>query len=727
MQKMKELIGTLKSKLVKVIFSIKKMKSVITFVLKKLKMVKDLLAKILRVVINFLAKILKIVQIVLLITVKGVKDFLFKILKSVKDFLIKILKPLKGLFIKILKPVKYLLFKILKPVKGLLKKILEPVKDLLFKILKPVKDLLFKILKPVKGLFIKIPKFKLSSLKELKLVKSLSAKKRKILKVGAVFLLCLFLLTVCSNYIQTLLLPQVLVEEAEEGTIYKKVRGNGQLEGGKTYIVYADSDKQISELYVQVGDTVSQNQLLIHCKGIETEAMKEEAKALESMELEYQKKLLEESEEYGVDDLIIEDAKKKLEDAKDAETQAGKDEKALANLKTKITAKETELARLETAYKDSENKLGDKTISDTTALETEIIQSEKELETLENEKKDLNADLKAEKEKEKRDWDKITSLRNEISEIKTKITNKTDEITTAKKQLEQVKQANATTQQLINTNTTAKAAYEKCQKELSDLEEEKLELEAGYVDVEDTKSTVSQNEIALKELLLKEEQDKLDFEQFKLQLEEQRNEVEKLYQTISSNEIASPVSGVISEVHCSVSENVIKEQPLITIKQMGQGYLLKLQVDKKQAESVQIGDEAQILNVWDEEVTAYVSDIKASVEDPDKCKVIEFTVQGENLAIGQNIAVSVGEMQEYYDLIVPLNAIYEDNEGQFVFVLVEETTPFGSRYYVERYSVEVIASDDTHAAVISDFCVEDYVVTQTMEPLEDYGKVRLVD
>lgn len=570
-------------------------------------------------------------------------------------------------------------------------------------------------------------KFLYTKIKEA--ISKLSPKQRKIIKIGCISLGCLLLLTILFNTVHTLLLPKVHVAEVEEGDIYKKVRGNGQLESGKTHIIYADSNAIINKIYVGVGDTVSANQPLLQREGVETEAMKAEKEALNSMELEYEKKLLQFDDEYGVSDLLIEDAKQQLEDAKDAETQAEEDKDSIESLKKKISAKERELANLETTYRNSENKLGDKTLESTTSLESDVSKKEKELKALQDEKAALEADLKEEKKKKKKeqDQDKIKSLNTEISELKKEIDEKNSEVTDAKNQLSKVKQANATTQQLINAKNSAESAYEKAQKDLNELEEELQELEAGYINVDDAKNTVSQNELELRELLLKEQQDKLDFEQLESKLEEQRLKVNGLYRSVSANSIVSPVAGVVSEINCAVSKSVAEGQALITVKEEVQGYLLELQVDKKQAEYLQIGDEAQILNIWDEDVSAYISDIKASVEDPDKCKAVEFTVEGENLTIGQNIAVSVGEMQEYYDLIVPLNALHEDNEGQFVFVLVEESTLFGSRYYVERYNVEVMASDDTHAAVMGDFYVEDYVVTQSMEPLEDYGKVRLVD
>ena len=136
---------------------------------------------------------------------------------------------------------------------------------------------------------------------------------------------------------------------------------------------------------------------------------------------------------------------------------------------------------------------------------------------------------------------------------------------------------------------------------------------------------------------------------------------------------------------------------------------------------------ARVLNVWDEDVSCKLINIKASSEAVDRCLVLEFSAEGENLAIGQNIAVSIGETKQYYDLIIPQTALNEDNEGSFVYVLRTQHSGFSVRYYVERVDVQVLGSDETQVAVSGALSEDDYIVTQSMEPLENFEKVRLVD
>ena len=119
--------------------------------------------------------------------------------------------------------------------------------------------------------------------------------------------------------------------------------------------------------------------------------------------------------------------------------------------------------------------------------------------------------------------------------------------------------------------------------------------------------------------------------------------------------------------------------------------------------------------------------IKANPEDPNRSRILTFRVQGEEITQDQSLAISVGDMQDDYEAIVPINAVHEDNQGKFVYALKARSTPLGNRYLAERRAVEVLASDDTYAAVSSDLSPDEYVITESIEPIEDGMKVRLID
>ncbi len=78
-----------------------------------------------------------------------------------------------------------------------------------------------------------------------------------------------------------------------------------------------------------------------------------------------------------------------------------------------------------------------------------------------------------------------------------------------------------------------------------------------------------------------------------------------------------------------------------------------------------------------------------------------------------------------YQRVIPNQAIYRDNNGDFVFVVDSKTTPMGSRSSVRRVSVEVIESDSAYSAVEGDLNDQNYVVTLSNGPISDGDRVRL--
>ena len=79
-----------------------------------------------------------------------------------------------------------------------------------------------------------------------------------------------------------------------------------------------------------------------------------------------------------------------------------------------------------------------------------------------------------------------------------------------------------------------------------------------------------------------------------------------------------------------------------------------------------------------------------------------------------------------FDTIVPKSAIREDSNGKFVLIVTSKNTPLGNRYTATRADVQVLAEDDTSAAV-SGLASNDYVITTASKPLSPGSQVRMVE
>lgn len=428
------------------------------------------------------------------------------------------------------------------------------------------------------------------------------------------------------------------------------------MESGKTKSVSAEADGQVKELYVSVGDVVKKGQQLILTESVDDMSLETAQTEMARLEDEYEKVILEKSAEYGVDSLIIQDAKEQFE------------------------LSMNKLERVKSNRAEYDENVG-------------LLEKEKEA---------------------------LGTLKKELESA--------ENLTGMEESGEENEQVEENAQKLSASDyvKVMKQNYEKKEGEIRNLEARQEILLNDGIDVDEARLDVNQKLITLKQYLLDEKKREVDLSALTEKMDDKKEEIEQLNDE-SKCRVLTDSDGVIREILCVPGEVIQKNQTVILLSPLQTSYRFSFEINKSLADYVSVGDEAKVLNVWDEDVSCELINIKASSEAPDRCMVLEFSADGENLAIGQNIAVSVGETKKYYDTIIPQNAVNEDNEGSFVFVLRTKNSAFGTRYYVERVSVQVLESDETQVAVLGALSENDYIVTLSTEPLEDYGKVRLVD
>lgn len=167
------------------------------------------------------------------------------------------------------------------------------------------------------------------------------------------------------------------------------------------------------------------------------------------------------------------------------------------------------------------------------------------------------------------------------------------------------------------------------------------------------------------------------------------------------------------------------QEAVATIQVAGKGMKVSFSVTNAQAAKVKVGDKAELQNAWYySDVMITLDKIKPDKDDPGKKKLLEFVVEG-SVADGESLSLSVGERSAEYEHVVPNSAIREDNNGKFIFIIEEKSTPFGNRYKAKRVDVEVLASDEINTAVQADLQGYEYVITTSNQPVEAGDQVRL--
>ena len=218
----------------------------------------------------------------------------------------------------------------------------------------------------------------------------------------------------------------------------------------------------------------------------------------------------------------------------------------------------------------------------------------------------------------------------------------------------------------------------------------------------------------------------LDLDNALKEIQEQELLVSELQNEAVGAEVTANVSGQISSINVTAGRDAVAGDTLAVIEVVDRGYTVKLPVTNEQSQKVRVGDKADVTNYyWGEQLDVTLTSIINDPSKPGQGKLLVFTVNGD-ISSGQNITLSVGERSANFDAIVPNSALRTDTNGTFVLVLTVKHSPLGNRYIATRVDVNVLAQDDTTAAV-SGLSLGDYVITTSSKPLEAGMQVNMVE
>lgn len=580
--------------------------------------------------------------------------------------------------------------------------------------------------------------------------------KREIIKnIAIVFLVIMLILTFFSKTIMNKSLPEVSTQGVTSGSVVTQVRGDGVIEADDPYKVVVEETRKVAGVLKHEGDRVEIGDVIYKLEGETSDELTNAKNEYETLKSTYEINLLglglTQAEistiEAGVtpttsailqqleakDNAIVaqekkvEEVKKKVDDLEkqkelsaDASVDTSKEEKAVADAQAAYEASKAILDEHDknraivkeynqlvddrnyylgliegrtndTQYADpSKNQPGDP-IYDANyeyyldkANELAI-----KLNELEREKNEALSKLPSQE-----DYDK------QVADVKAKEAN----LAQAQKNLENKGNSGDSNSKNIN-NQIIEAK--------SDLANKEAELEKLKLDRED---------------YYNKEKTKLEVEKQYQELVKKANDIKDLEAKAIGGTVTSPVAGTLSSVMYTAGEKIEAGSTVAIVQIDGKGYSLSFPVSDKQAKAVKVGDEVSVVDSW------FYSDISVNLVaiQPDKNsqrdgKLLVFSISGDGVQPGQRLTLSVGERSSNYDLIVPVNAIREDNKGTFVLIMDTKSTPFGSRYVAKRVDVEVLAKDDKNVAIKAELTGWEYVITNSSKPLQNKDQVKLAE
>lgn len=502
--------------------------------------------------------------------------------------------------------------------------------------------------------------------------------------VAIVFLLIMLGLTFFSNTIMNYSLPEVATEYVQSDSITLQVRGTGVVESGDPYNVIIEENRVIKSVVVKNGDAVQKGDTLFYLEDSKTETTELENQ-IEQAEIAYKQALLGE----GVSTTVYNNMQN--------------------GVTTDMNAYQNSVQTLKNAIADIEKAIND--------LNTQRATNEATLIKIGGSGKDLaTATAEAETAKAARD-----AAKTEYDGYKTRVDNYDDNVAAGTE--------TDTKENLEAAMATAKATLDVCENDVhiaNSIVALIKQMELCDANLVTANNNLSINQQAL-DKMRSDVQVELDLIAQKKQLDDLKEQLAKMKEKSVGGKIVAPISGTVSGIAHVAGENVTAGETVAVMQPEGKGHTLSFSVTKKQAATLNVGDRGEVSNSWYySDVVATLLSIKPDPADPANSKKLTFNIEGDVVA-GQSLTLAVGQRSTQYEYTVPNNAVREDKDGKFILVLEQRPSPLGNRYYAERRSVEVLASDDRRSAISGDVYAYEYVVTTSTKPVQEGQQVRLKD
>ncbi|EWM52794.1 RND transporter [Ruminococcus flavefaciens] len=554
------------------------------------------------------------------------------------------------------------------------------------------------------------------------------AKKRELIKtLIIIFLAVMLILTFFSNTIMNKSLPEITTETVSSGKLTERIRKDGTVESNQAYDVMIDGNRTVEKIHIKLGQEVKKNDVLFTVSAVDSDTLEAEEKSLDELKLAYETALLKEPLDYSKEDQAIKAARAELNEAI-AKRDAARNNSGNAayekeqynrnkNELTRLTALQTKLEdTIKAIDSDSYSEAAPEFSGDLASLCSEFNAAEQEYETANSllkvametgngiEEARADSDAKEAVRNEKRDAynNAKNSIRGDLISRLSDVSNSVNDLTNAVNSYSSDSGEGGTSD---SYETLAAAVTEK-----------QNALEVLIIELNKTKRTDS----------ITNQKEALDLESKKKAVDKQKEKVDKLKKEAKATEIKSKYSGIVSAINVQPDDKTTEGNPAATIDLADEGYTVSIFVEPEKAKKVKKGAEADIVNNWNGDITAVLKEIKNDNSNGSRQKKLIFSVSGD-VKSGERIDLSVPCGGGNYDAIVPKSAVKQDTEGYYVYTVRSKSTPLGNRYYADKVTVEVAASDDVSSAVIGNISRGDYVITAGSKVFGAGDQVRLKD
>lgn len=533
---------------------------------------------------------------------------------------------------------------------------------------------------------------------------SLKKNRTWVIKLAAVFFVILLLLTFFSNTIMNYSLPQVATQAIQSGTITSKVRGSGTVTTANPYNVTVSSERKIKIVNVKEGDSVEQGALLVMFEDTDSSDLTRAKKTLEQAKTDYQK--------YIVANELSNEVVQRVENGQSGDFSGYKTR--LEQAKQSVDAYQAQVDSYTSSTKKLQAQLDalQNTTADTSAEQRALDVANQELQAAQAEQTTAENTVNSMQEQYslyQESGNDVSGVAASLAVAKNTLMNAQNRVTNAQLAVDKAQAA-----------LTAKQDNAQNKSEISKIQTQ-LNSENAILSEATENLTKAQSDHGK---IMTEMNSEAELAALYFAISDAQSALDKLTAD-GGNKITAPVSGVVSNITITKGQTVAAEETLMTITGKDNGYTATITVTSEQAKRVKTGDTADINESWYySDIAATVTAIRNNKENPGKSKLIDLKVTGD-VTEGTTLNFAIGDKSKTYDMIVPNGAVREDNNGKFILIIREKSSPLGNRYFAKRIDVDVTASDDVNSAVTGELEGYEYVITTSTKAIKAGDQVRL--
>lgn len=533
-------------------------------------------------------------------------------------------------------------------------------------------------------------------------------KNRKwVIKAAVIFFVVLLLLTFFSNTIMNYSLPKVATQYIQSGTIASKVRGSGVVTAANPYNVSVNSEKKVKLVAVKEGDTVSEGSLLVIFEDGDSTELSAAKKAVEDAQAAYSR--------YIVTNEIADDIVQKIESGQTNDYSEYKTQ--LAAAKSTVDSAQETVNQYTASIKSLQARIDalENTAADTAAEQAALENANAALQSAQSEQaiaENNMASLEEQYNLYAEAGGDTSGIAVQLANAKSILTNAQNTVTRCQQEAERA-QAALTAKQENPENKAAIAALQ-------------TRLNSENASLTEATDTLTRAQEAHQKILDKLNSE-IELSGLYQSITEAQASLEQLNTDGSGNKILAASGGVVSNISISKGQTTVAGEPLMTITNPDNGYSATITVTTEQARRIKTGDIADIDESWYySDLSGVVTAVRNNSENPGQSKLVDLKVTGD-VSEGSTLNFAIGDKNRSYDLIVPNGAVREDNNGKFILIIRQKSSPLGNRYFAKRVDVEVIASDDVNSAVTGELEGYEYVITTSTKSIKPGDQVRLTE